>query len=114
MKLRAITVAAAALFAIAPAVTGAVAGERVKNLIGKDLTGWKTRDQRNGWRVEKGVLINSSPSSDLITGSAFVKQTDWKMKPFSALFGTLKVADVVEVSIDARVPAAAVAEARHG
>jgi hypothetical protein len=41
-----------------------------------------------------------------ITGSAFVKQTDWKMKPFSALFGTLKVADVVEVSIDARVPAA--------
>ncbi|HET6548462.1 MAG TPA: YceI family protein [Solirubrobacter sp.] len=49
-----------------------------------------------------------------LTGSAFVKQTDWKMKPFSALFGTLKVADVVEVSIDARVPAAAVAEARHG
>ena len=40
-----------------------------------------------------------------IAGSAFVKQTDWKMKPFSALFGTLKVADVVEVSIDARVPA---------
>ena len=31
------------------------------------------------------------------TGSAMVKQTDWKMKPFSALFGTLKVADVVEV-----------------
>ena len=26
------------------------------------------------------------------------------MKPFSALFGTLKVADVVEVAIDARVP----------
>jgi hypothetical protein len=41
-----------------------------------------------------------------ITGSAFVKQTDWKVKPFSALFGTLKVADVVEVSIDARVPTA--------
>jgi hypothetical protein len=40
-----------------------------------------------------------------LTGSAMVKQTDWKMKPFSALFGTLKVADVVEVRIDARVPA---------
>jgi hypothetical protein len=41
-----------------------------------------------------------------ITGSALVKQTDWKIKPFSALFGTLKVADVVEVTIDARVPSA--------
>src|SRR5829696_3946055 len=49
-----------------------------------------------------------------LTGSAFVKQTDWKMKPFSALFGTLKVADVVEVSIDARVGAALTLEARHG
>jgi YceI-like domain len=41
-----------------------------------------------------------------LTGSAFVTQTDWKMKPFSALFGTLKVADVVEVTIDAHVPSA--------
>jgi hypothetical protein len=39
-----------------------------------------------------------------ITGSAKVKQTNWRMKPFSALFGTLKVADVVEVAIDARLP----------
>jgi YceI-like domain len=37
-----------------------------------------------------------------ITGSAQIKQTDWGMKPYSALFGTLKVADVVEISIDAR------------
>ena len=44
-----------------------------------------------------------------IAGSAMVKQTDWRMKPFSALFGTLKVADVVEVQIDARVPAAVAA-----
>jgi hypothetical protein len=39
-----------------------------------------------------------------ITGSAKLKQTDWRIKPFSALFGTLKVADVVEVAIDARLP----------
>jgi hypothetical protein len=39
-----------------------------------------------------------------LTGSAMVKQTDWRMKPFSALFGTLKVADVVEVRIDVQVP----------
>ena len=37
-----------------------------------------------------------------ITGSALLKQTDWGMKPYSALFGTLKVADVVEIAIDAR------------
>ena len=43
-----------------------------------------------------------------------VKQTDWKMKPFSALFGTLKVADVVEITIDARIPAVAPVAERHG
>ena len=46
-----------------------------------------------------------------------VQQTKWKMKPFSALFGTLKVADIVEIQIDARVPATTVAAARseqHG
>jgi hypothetical protein len=41
-----------------------------------------------------------------LTGRAEVRQTDWQMKPYTALFGTLKVADVVEVAIDARVPAA--------
>ena len=39
-----------------------------------------------------------------ITGTAIVKQTDWGMKPYSALFGTLKVADEVEVEIDAGLP----------
>ena len=45
-----------------------------------------------------------SLDGDHLTGSASVKQTDWRMKPYSALFGTLKVADVVEVSIDATLP----------
>jgi hypothetical protein len=36
-----------------------------------------------------------------LTGSATVRQTDWGMKPYTALFGTLKVRDEVEVSIDA-------------
>jgi polyisoprenoid-binding protein YceI len=40
-----------------------------------------------------------------LTGSTRLKQTDWGIKPFSALFGTLKVADEVEVGIDARLPA---------
>ncbi|HWF23837.1 MAG TPA: YceI family protein [Solirubrobacteraceae bacterium] len=34
-----------------------------------------------------------------VTGSAVVKQTDHGMKPYSALFGALKVADEVTVSI---------------
>lgn len=39
-------------------------------------------------------------------GSAVIKQSDWKIKPYSALFGALKVVDEVEVSIDAALPAA--------
>ena len=49
-----------------------------------------------------------------LTGSAMVKQTEWKMKPFAALFGTLKVADVVEITIDALIPAVAPVGERHG
>jgi YceI-like domain len=37
-----------------------------------------------------------------LTGSATVKQTDWGMKPYSALFGTLKVADEIEVAFEKR------------
>jgi polyisoprenoid-binding protein YceI len=38
-----------------------------------------------------------------LTGSATVKQTDFGMKPYSALFGTLKVLDEVQVAVDARL-----------
>jgi polyisoprenoid-binding protein YceI len=37
-----------------------------------------------------------------LTGRAVVTQTDWGIKPYSALFGALKVADEVEVAIEAR------------
>jgi YceI-like domain len=40
-----------------------------------------------------------------LTGTAIVKQSEWGMKPYSALFGTLKVADEVEVAMVAAVPA---------
>ncbi|MDP9231498.1 MAG: YceI family protein [Actinomycetota bacterium] len=39
-----------------------------------------------------------------LTGTAVVKQTDWGIEPYSALFGALKVADEVEVAIDASLP----------
>jgi hypothetical protein len=57
-------------------------------------------------RVRHSLEFALNLNDDRLSGSAMVKQTDWRMKPFSALFGTLKVADVVEVQIDARVPAA--------
>ncbi|HET8980465.1 MAG TPA: YceI family protein [Solirubrobacteraceae bacterium] len=36
-----------------------------------------------------------------VAGSAIVKQTEWGIKPYTALFGALKVADEVQVAIDA-------------
>jgi len=38
-------------------------------------------------------------SFDGSEGRAEIKQSDWGLKPYSALFGTLKVADVVEVKV---------------
>jgi polyisoprenoid-binding protein YceI len=39
-----------------------------------------------------------------LTGSAVVKQTDHGMKPYSALFGTLKVLDEVTIEVEAKLP----------
>jgi hypothetical protein len=41
-----------------------------------------------------------------VTGSASLKQSDWGMKPYSTLFGTLKVADELRVEIDAGLTSA--------
>ena len=35
-----------------------------------------------------------------VRGHATVKQSDWGMKPYSALFGTLKVLDEVEIALE--------------
>ena len=39
-----------------------------------------------------------------LEGTAVVKQSDWGMKPYSGLFGALKVVDEVEVGIEATLP----------
>jgi polyisoprenoid-binding protein YceI len=39
-----------------------------------------------------------------VEGAAVVKQSEWGMKPYSGLFGALKVVDEVEVAIDATLP----------
>ena len=36
-----------------------------------------------------------------LSASAVLRQTDWGLKPYSTLFGALKVADEVEVTLDA-------------
>jgi polyisoprenoid-binding protein YceI len=41
----------------------------------------------------------AAPGDGTLTAVAVVKQTDWGMKPYSGLFGALKVVDEVEVSV---------------
>ncbi|MDQ2960164.1 MAG: YceI family protein, partial [Candidatus Dormibacteraeota bacterium] len=40
-----------------------------------------------------------------VTGSTTVCQTDFGITPYSALFGTLKVRDEVEITVEVRLPA---------
>jgi polyisoprenoid-binding protein YceI len=46
-------------------------------------------------------------SDGTISGSTVLKQTDWRIKPYSTLFGALKVVDEVTVTIDAALPVVA-------
>jgi polyisoprenoid-binding protein YceI len=45
-----------------------------------------------------------STEHDRITGTATLTQSNWGIKPYSALFGTLKVLDDVTVEVDAQLP----------
>jgi polyisoprenoid-binding protein YceI len=47
--------------------------------------------------------LQVSPDGE-ISGRATVKQSDWGIKPYSGLFGTLKVKDEVEVVAEASAP----------
>jgi len=42
--------------------------------------------------------------ADRLSGRVTITQTDWGIKPFSAMLGALKVSNDVEVEIDVRVP----------
>jgi polyisoprenoid-binding protein YceI len=72
-------------------------------------------EQRDGGLTVKGDLELVGTSTPVqfdvsvrddgaLSGSAKVKQTKWGMKPYSALFGALKVNDDVEVVVDGKVP----------
>ena len=49
------------------------------------------------------VTFSLTVDGERVTGEATVTQSDFGMKPYSALFGTLKVADDVVVTLDARL-----------
>jgi polyisoprenoid-binding protein YceI len=51
----------------------------------------------------KPVSFSLSGDGDKLTGSADIKQTDWSIKPYSALFGALKVNDEVKVVVEAKL-----------
>jgi polyisoprenoid-binding protein YceI len=50
------------------------------------------------------ISFELSLAGGRVTGTAVIKQTEWGMKPYTALFGALKVADEVRVEIDAKLP----------
>jgi hypothetical protein len=48
-------------------------GEPVSLFNGRSLTGWKVRSVKRpyGWKVEKGLLVNRPPSTDIFTEQQF-------------------------------------------
>jgi polyisoprenoid-binding protein YceI len=73
--------------------------------IGTDGTLEITGDLQLAGRSHPLTFHLTCTDDDRLIGGATVKQSDWGIKPYSALFGTLKVVDAVEVAIDANLPA---------
>ncbi len=51
--------------------------------------------------TRRPISFELSSEDGRLTGRATLRQSDWGIKPYTALFGTLKVADEVEIGIDA-------------
>ena len=51
------------------------------------------------------VVVALTPADGGLRGVAVITQSDWGVKPYSTLFGALKVSDQVTVELDARLPA---------
>jgi polyisoprenoid-binding protein YceI len=58
----------------------------------------------NGNTHPLDFVLNVSPEGQ-VSGHATVTQSEWGIKPYSGLFGTLKVRDEVEVVAEASLPA---------
>jgi polyisoprenoid-binding protein YceI len=79
-------------------------------------TSARTNDDGRGLHVEGDLTIVGTTrpvafaieldDNGTLVGGCVLKQSDWGIKPYSTLFGALKVVDEVEVSIEAPLPAA--------
>lgn len=49
------------------------------------------------------ITFDLTESGGTLTGETTVKQSDWKIKPYSALFGALKVNDEIKVVVEAKL-----------
>jgi polyisoprenoid-binding protein YceI len=54
--------------------------------------------------VARPVTVRGRIAGDRLTGQASIVQSDWGIKPYSTLFGQLKVADEVKVEFDLALP----------
>ena len=71
----------------------------IKQTIDEEILKGAPITYRGGELTLNGVTRPIAYRFDGTEGAAEIKQTDFKIKPYSALFGTLKVADVVEVRV---------------
>jgi polyisoprenoid-binding protein YceI len=53
--------------------------------------------------TSRPITFDVASTDGSVTAATVIKQSDWGMKPYSTLFGALKVVDEVEISIDARL-----------
>ena len=61
--------------------------------------GWADGELTLGDRTRPLSLALAVADDGTVSATVTVRQSDWGMKPYSALFGTLKVLDEVEVSL---------------
>jgi hypothetical protein len=73
--------------------------DAIKQTIDEDVLAAEPIRYAGGQLTLNGVTRPIAVTFDGTEGRAEIKQTDFKIKPYSALFGTLKVADVVEVKV---------------
>ena len=62
--------------------------------------GWADGELTLGDRTRPLSVAVAVADDGTVSASATVKQSDWGMKPYSALFGTLKVLDEVEIALE--------------
>ena len=65
--------------------------------------GWADGELTLGDRTRPLSIALVVADDGTVSATATVKQSDWDMKPYTALFGTLKVLDEVEISLQGHV-----------